>query len=136
MLAAQIAERRAELVFLRSMWPRGSTQPAGVASETTIPTAATLADSPSPDVAVAAADSATDGIMTEDRCAGTASPALGAATGIAFPDGAGLGLAATPTLTPSELIASVSDGRPVRTLSEPITFVSDGRPLFTAGTSR
>ena len=38
MLAAQIAERRAELVFLRSMWPRGPTQPAGVASETTTPT--------------------------------------------------------------------------------------------------
>ena len=38
MLAAQIEERRAELVFLRSMWPRGPTQPAGVASETTTPT--------------------------------------------------------------------------------------------------
>ena len=35
MLAAQIEERRAELVFLRTVWPQGPTQPAGVAPETT-----------------------------------------------------------------------------------------------------
>ena len=97
MLAAQIAERRAELVFLRSTWPRGSTQPAGVASETTVPTAATLADSPSPDVAVAAADSATDDVMTEGPEAGT------------------MGVA--PAFAPGEPIASVSDGRPARFLA-------------------
>ena len=33
MLVAQVAERRAELAFLRSTWPRGSTQPIGAASE-------------------------------------------------------------------------------------------------------
>ena len=33
MLVAQIANRRAELAFLRSTWPRGSTQPIGAASE-------------------------------------------------------------------------------------------------------
>ena len=73
--------------------------------------------------------------MTEDRGADTAGPALGAATAVDFPDGAGLGLTTAPNLLPSEPIASVSDGRPVRSLSEPITFVSDDHPLFTAGTS-
>ena len=34
MLAAQIAGRRAELAFLRTVWPRRLTQPAGVAPET------------------------------------------------------------------------------------------------------
>ena len=71
MLAAQIAERRAELAFLRSTWPRRLTQPTGVASEMAIPTAATLADSPSPDVAVAAADGATDDTMAEGPETGT-----------------------------------------------------------------
>ena len=66
MLAAQIAERRAKLAFLRSTWPRGSsTQPIGAASEMAAPTAATLADFPSPDVAVAAADNATDDATAE-----------------------------------------------------------------------
>ena len=72
MLAARITGRRAELVFLRSTWPRGSSQPTDVASEMTTPTAATLVDSPSPDVAVAATDSATDDIVTENRGVGTA----------------------------------------------------------------
>ena len=71
MLAAQIAERRAELAFLRSTWPRGLTQRIGAASEMTVPTAATLADSPSPDVAVAAADSATDVVTAEGPEAGS-----------------------------------------------------------------
>ena len=34
MLAAQIEERCAELAFLRTAWPQGPTQPAGVAPET------------------------------------------------------------------------------------------------------
>ena len=67
MLAAQIAERRAELAFLRSTWPRASTQPTGVATEMTVPAAAALTDSPSPDVAVAAADSATDDMMAVEE---------------------------------------------------------------------
>ena len=33
MLAAQIEERHAELAFLRTAWPQGPTQPAGVAPE-------------------------------------------------------------------------------------------------------
>ena len=86
-------------------------------------------------VAVAAADSAVGGIVTEDRGAETAGPALGVATPVHFPDGAGLGLATTPALAPGDPIASVSDGRTVRALRKPITFVSDDRPLFTAGTS-
>ena len=80
MLAAQIAGRRAELAFLHSTWPSGSSQPAGVAlehaPEMTTPTAATLVDSPSPDVVMAAADSATGDVVTEDRGVGTAGPAL------------------------------------------------------------
>ena len=44
MLVAQIVGRRAELAFLRSTWPRRSSQPAGIAPEMTTPTAATLAD--------------------------------------------------------------------------------------------
>ena len=109
MLAAQIVGRRAELAFLRSTWPRRSSQPAGIAPEMTTPTAATLADSPSPEVAVAAADGATDDVMTE-------------------------GPGATPSLPPSEPVASVSDGRPVRALGEPVNLASDGRPPFTVGT--
>ena len=35
MMAAQIAERRAELAFLRTVWPQGPTQPVGVVPETT-----------------------------------------------------------------------------------------------------
>ena len=115
-----------------------SVVPPPVTDDATMPTAsaaANLANSPSPDVAVAAADSAIGDIVTEDRGADTAGPALGAATAVHFPDGAGLGLATTPTLAPGDPVASVSDGRTVRALSEPITFVSDGRPLFTAGTS-
>ena len=95
MLAAQIAERRAKLAFLRSTWPRGSsTQPIGAASEMAAPTAATLADFPSPDVAVAAADNATDDATAEGPDAGT------------------MGVA--PALPPGEPIASVSDGRPAQ----------------------
>ena len=113
MLATQIAERRAELGFLRSTWPRGLTQPTGVATELALPTAAILADSPSPDVAVTAADGATDDAM-----------AAGPATGT-------VGVA--PALPHGEHIASVSDGRPARIRSVQITSVPDGRPLSSAG---
>ena len=130
MLAAQIVGRRAELAFLRSTWPRRSSQPAGIAPEMTTPTAATLADSPSPEVAVAAADGATDDAMTEGPEAGTAGPALGADTSIDFPNGATLGFATAPTLPPSEPVASASDGRPVHVLlASPSTLPPTVAPL-------
>ena len=115
MLAAQIADRRAELAFLRSTWPRGSTQPIGAASEMAMATAATLADPPSPDMAVADTDSATGDIMTEGSEAGT--------------------MGAAPAPPPGEPIAPVSGGHHARVLSVPITSVSDAPPLTTVGTS-
>ena len=48
-LVAQISERRAELAFLRSTWPRGSTQPIGAASDMAVATTAALTDPSSPD---------------------------------------------------------------------------------------
>ena len=51
-LVAQIAERRAELAFLRSKWPRGSTQPIGAASDMAVATTAALTDPSSPDTIV------------------------------------------------------------------------------------
>jgi len=110
MLATQIAERRAELAFLRSTWPRASTQPTGVVTEITVSAAAALTDSPSPDVAVAAADSATDDTMTE-----------GPETGI---------MGVVPALPSGEPIASASDGRPAGVLGVPITSVSDAPPPY------
>ena len=116
MLVAQIVGRRAELAFLRSTWPRRPTQPVGIAPERAAPTAVALADLPSPKMAsVAAADGATGGVMTEGP-------------------GTMLGLAATPALPPSGLVASVSDGRTAHAFGEPVDLASDGRPLFTVGT--
>ena len=110
MLAVQIAERRAELAFLRSTWPRASIQPTDVATEMTVPTAAALTDPPSPDVAVAAAGSATDDAMTE---------------------GPGTGIMGVVSALPSgEPIASTYDGRPAGVIGVPITSGSDAPPPY------
>ena len=110
MLVAQIADRRAELAFLRSTWPRGSTQPIGAASEMAMTIVATLTDPPSPDMAVADTDSATGDVVTEGSEAGT--------------------MGAAPAPPPGEPIAPVTDGHPARVLSVPITSVSDAPPPY------
>ena len=115
MLEAQISERRAELAFLRSTWPRESTRSTGIAAEMAGPIAVTLADPPSPDVAVATADSAIGDVTAADP---------GAVT-----------MPVTPALSPGAPIASVSEGRPARGLSVPITSASSPPPPTTADTS-
>jgi len=80
-----------------------------------VATTATLTDPPSPDMAVAATDSATGDVMAEGSEAGT--------------------MGAAPAPPPRELIAPVFDGRQARVLSVPITSVSDAPPLTTVGTS-
>ena len=87
MLVAQIAERRAELAFLRSAWPRGSTQPTGAASDMAVATAATLTDLLSPDMAMADTDSATGDVMTEGSAAGTMGAAPAPPPGVPIADG-------------------------------------------------
>ena len=103
-----MAQAPLKLAFLRSTWPRGSTQPIGATSEMAVAAAATLTDPPSPDMAVADINSATGDVVTEGSEAST----MGAAT-------------APP---PGEPIAPVSDGHQARLLSVPITSVSDAPP--------
>ena len=55
-LVAQIAECRAELAFLRSTWPRGSTQPVGAASDMAVATTAALTDPSSPEMTMTDTD--------------------------------------------------------------------------------
>ena len=142
-LVAQISERRAELAFLRSTWPRGSAQPIGAASDMAVATTAALTDPSSPDMTM----TDTDGAMGAAPAPSPGEPiAPVSARALSVPstsvsDAPPLTTVGTshqgvaPILAPSEPIASVSDGRPARVRSVQVTSTTDGRPLSSASAS-
>ena len=57
-LVAQVSERRAELAFLRSTWPRGSAQPIGATPDMAVAATTALIDPSSPDMTMTDTDGA------------------------------------------------------------------------------
>ena len=142
-LIAQVSERRAELAFLRSTWPRGSVSPTDTTPDVAVTAITALIDPSSPDVIITDTDGAT-GAAPAPSPGESIAPVSARALGVPrtsvsdAPPPITVGTShqgVTPILAPSEHIASVSDGRPARVCSVRVTSTTDGRPLFSASAS-
>ena len=142
-LMAQVSERRAELAFLRSTWPRGSVSPTDTTPDMAVAAITALIDPSSPDVIITDTDGATGAAPAPspgESIAPVSARASRRATHfrLGCPPPITVGTShqgVTPILAPSEHIASVSDGRPARVCSVRVTSTTDGRPLSSASAS-
>ena len=142
-LMAQVSERRAELAFLRSTWPRGSAPPIDTTPDMAVAATTALIDPSSPDVtmtdtgsAVGTAPASSPGepvAPVSARVHGMPSTSVSDAPPLTTVGTSHQGV--TPILAPSELIASVSDGRPARVCSVRVTSTTGGHPLSSASAS-
>ena len=142
-LVAQISERRAELAFLRSTWPRGSARSIGATPDMAVAADTALIDPSSLDMTMADADRARGTALApspDEPVAPVSARAIGmSSTSVSdapLPIMVGTSRQRlTPVPAPSELITTVSDGRPARVSSVRFTSTTGGRPLSLASAS-
>ena len=141
-LVAQVSERRAELAFLRSTWPRGSAPLADTTPDMAMAATTALIDPSSPDVTMTDTDSIVGTIPSPGEPVAPVSVRVhGMPSTISVSDAPPLTAVGTsrqgvtPTLAPSEHIAAVSDGRPARVCSVRVTSTTGGHPFSSASAS-